>query len=110
MNISLCATGDIPDPGGKSFQINNNDNLLDIFVIHKDSEFHAFINRCPHKGLNLDWQEDQFLDNEHNFILCANHGALFEIETGHCIHGPCVGAQLTPLSIKLIDDTLILQI
>ena len=110
MNISLCTIKDIPDPGSKSFQITNNDKLLDIFVIHKDSKFHAFVNRCPHTGINLEWQEDQFLDIEQNFIQCSSHGALFEIETGNCIHGPCAGDSLTPIDLKIINDVIILQI
>ncbi|MDH5710867.1 MAG: Rieske 2Fe-2S domain-containing protein, partial [Gammaproteobacteria bacterium] len=80
MSTILCHISDIADPGSKSFQITHNNEVLDIFVVHKDGEFHAFINRCPHTGINLEWQEDQFLDMDHAFIQCSTHGALFEIE------------------------------
>ena len=110
MNTALCSTSDIPDPGSKAFQLDHNNEVLNIFVIHKDGEFHAFINSCPHTGVNLEWQEDQFLDADQAFIQCASHGALFEIETGHCIHGPCVGDHLSPRNLKIIDNRVILQI
>jgi len=110
MNISLCSTNDIPDPGSKSFQITNNDKQLDLFIVHKDSKFHAFINQCPHTGINLEWQENQFLDREQTFIQCSTHGALFEIETGNCIHGPCVGDSLTPIGLNIINNMVVLQI
>jgi nitrite reductase/ring-hydroxylating ferredoxin subunit len=107
MTTVLCPTSDIPDPGSKSFQLEDNNDTLDIFVVHKDGEFHAFINRCPHTGVNLEWLEDQFLDRNLSFIQCATHGALFEIDTGHCIHGPCAGDKLMAVKIKIIDNTLI---
>lgn len=106
MTTDLCSTFDIPDPGSKAFQLKNNDSILDIFVIHKDGQFHAFINRCPHTGVNLEWLENQFLDSEQIFIQCATHGALFEVETGHCVAGPCAGDHLTPVTIKIIDDMI----
>jgi nitrite reductase/ring-hydroxylating ferredoxin subunit len=107
MSTFLCSTSDIPDPGSKAFQLEHNNEALDIFVVHKDGEFHAFINSCPHTGVNLEWQEDRFLDAEQSFIQCASHGALFEIATGHCIHGPCAGDQLKPINIEIIDNTII---
>ena len=64
MNIKLCSITDISDPGSKAFQIDNNGQALDIFVVHKDGLFYGFINRCPHTGVNLEWLEDQFLDND----------------------------------------------
>ena len=110
MNISLCSINDITDPGSKSFQIDDKGKSLNIFVIHKDSEFHAFINQCPHTGINLEWQQDQFLDHEGAFIQCANHGALFEIDTGYCIHGPYAGDHLTPISLHIVNNRVLLQI
>lgn len=103
----LCSTSDIPDPGSKAFQLKHNRNTLDIFVVHKDGEFHAFINRCPHTGVNLEWLEDQFLDRDQTYIQCSTHDALFEIDTGYCIHGPCAGDKLSPVNIQVVDHTLI---
>lgn len=107
MNTTLCSSSDIPDPGSKAFQVDNNGKTIDIFVVHKDGEFHAFINSCPHTGINLEWQENQFLDKDESLIQCASHGALFQIDTGHCIHGPCAGDNLSPVQIKIMDNMLI---
>ena len=110
MAIVLCATSEIADPGSKSFQLNDKGYILDIFVVHKDARFHAFINRCPHTGINLEWQEDRFLDIDHAFIQCATHDALFEIENGRCIHGPCAGESLSVIVIEVVDNMLVAQI
>ena len=107
MTTVLCSTLDIADPGSKAFQLMNNGEILDIFVVKKDGQFHAFINRCPHTGVNMEWLEDQFLDRDQNYVQCTTHDALFEIETGHCIHGPCAGDNLTPVKIEITENTLI---
>ncbi|MFC1588888.1 Rieske (2Fe-2S) protein [Pseudomonadota bacterium] len=110
MSTVVCSISDIPDPGSKAFQLNHNGDDLAIFVVHKDGKFHAFINRCPHTGINLEWQPDQFLDKDQAFIQCSSHGALFEIDTGHCIHGPCAGDSLTPVQIEVIDSSLVARL
>ena len=110
MATILCPISIIPDPGSKAFQLDNNGENLDIFVVHKDGQFHGFINRCPHTSVNLEWLEDQFLDSDQAFIQCATHGALFEIDTGHCIHGPCAGENLSPVSVEITDNMLFVHI
>ena len=106
MNIHLGSVIEILDPGSKAFQIDRNGQSIDIFVVHKDGNFHGFINRCPHTGVNLEWLEDQFLDRDQAFIQCSTHDALFEIDTGLCIHGPCSGDHLTPVTIEVTDNHL----
>jgi len=44
---------------------------------------------------SLGWQPDRFLDDSASLIQCATHGALFLIENGECIAGPCAGQSLT---------------
>ena len=106
MSITLCQTDEIPDPGSKSFEIDINGIASDIFIVHKDWVFTAFINTCPHTGVNLDWQEDQFLDMDNTYIQCATHDALFEITSGECVSGPCVGEYLTPVELVVSNNML----
>ena len=110
MTTVLCLISDIADPGSKSFLLDNNGEEINIFIVHKDAQYHGFINSCPHTGVNLEWQEDQFLDMDKNFIQCSTHDALFEINTGRCIYGPCSGDHLTPVEIEVIDNRLIARI
>lgn len=41
-------------------------------------------------------------------IVCANHGAYFESESGRCTHGPCEGAYLEALDVTTEDGTVYL--
>ena len=109
MIFPLCHTNEINDPGSKSFEIKYGRKHISLFVVHKDGSFNAYINSCPHTGVNLDWQQDQFLDMDKALIQCATHDALFEIDSGECIAGPCAGDALTAIPLSVQDDELILE-
>jgi len=94
----LCHTTDIPENSSKGFELPQGS----LAVIHKNGQFYAYLNHCPHRGIRLEWEEDQFLDYDRHFIQCATHGALFRIEDGECIAGPCPGEKLS--SVELIVD------
>lgn len=106
LTIPLCNSNEIDDPGSRGFEIRYGRKTLPLFVVHRDAVFTAFINRCPHTGVNLEWQQDRFLDMDNTFIQCATHDALFETGTGLCIAGPCVGQSLQPVAIEIIDGVI----
>lgn len=81
-------------------------NDLDLFVVYHDSKVHAYKNSCPHIGMNLEFSENKFLDSENAYIQCSMHGALFEIDTGRCIHGPCLKQSLSPLEVAVENNVV----
>ena len=70
-------------------------------VINYQGELYAYINRCRHVALSLDWVENQFFTADGRFLLCANHGALYEPKSGECVWGPCVGASLQKIALEV---------
>jgi nitrite reductase/ring-hydroxylating ferredoxin subunit len=66
-------------------------------VVHRGGRLYAYRNRCPHTGVELNWLPGQFLSIDGEHIQCATHGALFRIEDGLCVYGPCSGQSLQPL-------------
>jgi nitrite reductase/ring-hydroxylating ferredoxin subunit len=78
----------------------------DIVVVRRYGHVHAYINRCPHSGVNLEWLPDQFLDSSGEYLQCALHGALFRITDGHCVHGPCAGDALQPIAVVEQDGQI----
>ena len=109
MSNILCHIDEIEDPGSKGFEVSIGRKTRSIFVVHKDGEFHAYINECPHTGASLEWQEDQFLDMDKALIQCATHDALFTIDAGLCIAGPCNGDSLQAIDISIEDGQLVYQ-
>lgn len=108
--VTLCSTAEIDDPGSRGFEIGEGRKARQLFVVHRDGAFHGYVNSCPHTGVNLEWQEDRFLDMEGAFIQCATHDALFEIDTGLCIAGPCAGDRLTPVELAIEDGLLMARL
>lgn len=108
MHEVLCDTREIPEGKSKSFTLTKNDASFELFIVHFRGQFYAYENHCPHTGINLNWQDEQFLDITEQRIQCSTHGALFRITDGFCEWGPCLGKNLRPLTVEQADDKLIL--
>ena len=108
--ISLFAEALLSDPGSRGFSVTWQEQLIQGFVVRRDGNLHAYLNSCPHTGAPLDWVDHQFLDLEKRYIQCAVHDARFEIETGYCVVGPCVGRSLQSLPVRLVDDQVVLML
>jgi len=106
-NNILCHINDINDPGAKGFEIKQGRQTLAFFVVKKDAQVYAYKNECPHARVNLEWQEDDFLDMDKTLIQCSVHGALFVIESGNCAGGPCNGQNLQPIKIHTDENDMI---
>jgi len=83
----------------KSVQISELATPLDIILIHHIGEHYAYVDQCPHFGVCLNWQPDQYFDRDHQYLQCSTHGALFKIDSGLCIYGPCHGDSLKPVQL-----------
>lgn len=101
----LCPSTELAEGQSRGFQIGE----LRLLVIRKGAQVHAFENRCPHRGVPLEWQPDQFLDTSGSLIQCATHGALFLIDSGECVAGPCSGQTLRALPTHEADGFIWLQ-
>lgn len=75
-------------------------------AIRQGDQVYAYVNSCPHVGTPLDMWPGRFLTRDGEYILCATHGALFRIEDGHCVAGPCAGRGLTPLETRIENDVV----
>ena len=104
--ISLVSVEDLEE--GKSKGIEYESRY--IFAVRKDNLFHVYWNICPHLGTPLEWQEDQFLNEDGELIRCATHGALFEINSGKCLAGPCTGKKLHKIPFEITNDMIILSL
>jgi nitrite reductase/ring-hydroxylating ferredoxin subunit len=105
----LCPLNELRDGASRGFSLPGEapGQSLELFVVRRGSAVYAYRNRCPHTGAPLDWQPDQFLDEHGELIQCALHGALFAVESGLCLRGPCVGKSLQSLSLRISDDGLV---
>ena len=85
------------------------DETLPAFVIRYDGQAHAYLNRCAHVAMELDWQPGQFFTLDKTALICASHDAQYLPDTGECISGPCPhGATLIKLNIEEKDGKIFL--
>lgn len=90
--IPICSSAELQN-GGKavSFDVNFAGQTCRAFAIRYSGEVHAYLNRCTHVAMELDWQPGQFFDDTGQWLLCATHGAAYKPDTGECSGGPCKG-------------------
>ena len=79
-------------------------------AIRRGADIFIYENSCPHRRLPLDFNPGQFLDTEQKHIHCTNHLALFRIDDGTCIEGPCKGASLHKFFSSIRNDEVFVTI
>ncbi len=107
---AICGANGIPNRRGRAFSLlrlkDGKEEPWHIFVVRWDGEFFGYVNRCPHEGVNLDWERGQFLEQGGRRIVCGKHGSLFELASGLCVEGRCVGEKLEPVALCVDEDDL----
>ena len=73
------------------------------FAVRYRGQVHAYLNRCAHVAMELDWQEGMFFDADGRDLLCSTHGATYDAQSGRCLGGPCHGTALVKLRIQERD-------
>jgi nitrite reductase/ring-hydroxylating ferredoxin subunit len=110
----ICASAELVDGGkGVRFSVTGAAGERPAFAIRFRGRVYAYVNRCAHVPIELDWQEGEFFDQSRLYLICSTHGATYEPDTGRCVLGPCRGANLAALPVTerggqviLLDDPL----
>ena len=98
--------GELTDPGCREFEIGDGDWPFRGFVVRQGDQVYAYRNYCMHVGHPLNWMPDGFLTKDHTAIICSSHGAQYEIDTGLCFAGPCVGKSLQAVDTEVRDGVI----
>ena len=105
----ICASDDLVDGGpGVRFEVGFDDTAAPAFAVRHQGRVHAYLNRCGHMPVELDWQHGEFFDGAGLYLICATHGALYDPATGRCVGGRCNGRGLTPLAVTEREGTVFL--
>ncbi|MDX1711087.1 MAG: Rieske 2Fe-2S domain-containing protein [Rhodovibrionaceae bacterium] len=100
----LCRLQDIDDGEARGFELGEGTARRSIFVVRDGEAVYGYENSCPHLGTPLEFLPDDFMSEDGSHIVCATHGALFQIHDGYCVAGPCAGDCLTPVDLRLDDQ------
>jgi nitrite reductase/ring-hydroxylating ferredoxin subunit len=103
----ICASGELIDAGkGVRFEVEYFGEPAPAFAIRKNGKAHAYLNRCAHVAMELDWQEGVFFDSGGRDLLCSTHGAMYDAANGRCLGGPCNKSPLVKLRVEERDGRI----
>jgi nitrite reductase/ring-hydroxylating ferredoxin subunit len=105
----LCRLDELADPGARAVTLGSGDWPLRAFVVRQGEQAFAYVNRCPHMGHPLNAQPHWFLNADESLIQCASHGALFAIDSGYCVAGPCARRQLIAIAVQVTAGLVVLK-
>jgi nitrite reductase/ring-hydroxylating ferredoxin subunit len=97
----LCSLDAVPDGRAREFQFGEGRETFRLLVLRTGERVFGYVNKCPHFGVPLNVNPDQFTLFEHTHIYCCVHYAMFRFEDGLCEEGPCVGDSLTRVPLSL---------
>ncbi len=105
----ICHGTDLQERGrGVRFTVTRHGRQQPAFAVRYDGVVRAFLNRCGHVPVQLDWMEGEFFDLSGLYLVCATHGASYLPDSGRCAQGPCNGKGLIPLSVVESDGNVYL--
>lgn len=108
--VLLCASEDVAEGGrGVRFPVTAFGGETTGFVVRYGGQAYAYLNRCAHVPIELDWNEGEFFESSGLFIMCATHGAVYVPDTGFCAGGPCKGGRLRPIPVREADGRIYWQ-
>lgn len=104
--VAVGRLEEIGDPGCREFRIGEGNWPFRGFVVRRGDDVFAYENFCVHLGHPLNWVPDGFLTKDRSAIICASHGAQYEIDTGLCFAGPCRGKSLHRVDCEVRDGVI----
>ena len=107
--LELCRLDDLEDGAARGFAVEGPDLAQRLVVVRRGEAVHAYVNSCPHMLSRLDYTPGRFLVKDGAHLHCDGHGALFRVEDGACVAGPCLGQSLTPARVRVEADRLYLD-
>ena len=105
----ICASGELVEGGsGLRFTVTSGGREEPAFAVRFRGRVHAFLNRCGHVPVELDWQQGEFFDSSGLYLICATHGALYAPDSGRCLGGRCNGKGLEAVPVAEDDGWILL--
>ncbi len=103
---SLLSLDRLADGGFAEVEVTIAGDAESLLLYRAGDAVRAWLNICPHAGRRLDWAPGQFLMSKDGLLVCAAHGASFELSGGQCIAGPCRGDALRAVAVVVRDGAV----
>ena len=107
MSVRIARLGELGPGQTKKFLLRCEGREIEGFLLNAAGEHHAYVNRCRHVPMSLDWVENRFFTADGRFVQCATHGAYYRPETGECVAGPPCGRTLIRVPLRIEGTTIV---
>ena len=108
MTQRICKSSDITEKV-REFRVSSKNGPFFLMIFRRGDRLLAYHNSCPHRHLSLNFAPDRFLVGNDGLLVCAHHGAAFDLDTGLCLQGPCEGSSLQAIEISIRDNEVWLK-
>jgi nitrite reductase/ring-hydroxylating ferredoxin subunit len=105
-SVRVAVVGEIPPGRSKKFELRVGDRDVECFVVNWCGEHYAYVNKCRHIAMSLDWVENRFFDETGDYILCPTHGACYLPDSGECVGGPPAGKRLVRVPLRIEENAI----
>ncbi len=86
----LCGSGALLEGGvAVVFDVMYEQHMCRAFAIRFNGDALAYLNRCGHVSMEMDYVAGHFFDASGQWLICATHGARYDPHSGECRGGPC---------------------
>ena len=103
----LLSLESIPEGALAEVEVRLGEDAESLILYRQAGAVRAWLNVCPHAGRRLDWAPGQFLKSRDGLLVCAVHGASFELARGECVAGPCRGQSLRAVALAVRDGEVV---
>lgn len=100
---------EVPESGTFLFTVRDvtADERREAILVRAAGRIVGWLNHCQHLT-NVALDKGSGAPMRDGEIVCQNHGAYFEADTGFCTFGPCEGAYLDGIDVAVADGTIYL--
>ena len=105
--VVVARVGELQPGETRKFLLTCAGDEIEAFLLNYGGELHAYVNRCRHVPMSLDWVENQFFTADGRFVQCATHGAYYRPESGECVAGPPCGRSLIRVPLRIEDGAIV---
>ncbi len=107
MGVPIARADELRPGQTKKFLLDCDGREVEAFLVNFGGALHAYVNRCRHVSMGLDWVENQFFTADGCYLQCATHGAFYVPDTGECIAGPPCGKSLVRVPLTVEDGVVL---
>lgn len=108
IRYKIAQAGELQPGESKKFLLEIGGADEECFIINYKGHFYAYVNRCRHVPMAMDWVDNQFFCEQGRYLMCQTHNAYYQPDSGECIAGPpgTAGKFLYRVAIEIVDGVI----